>query len=749
MNRKRKYIAMIVLLAAVLSVMPAFLAGTVKANAGKAIADLPPLNRLGFKTAAENSNLVLYINPEGQFVIEHKKSGYRWRSNPELREEDTVAKGVFKMQLHSQLLVTYSTGKGETSTTNNYVASTKENGAFIERTKRGFKAVYNFPKQNFIIPVEYTLESDHLRAEIVLKEIEEHDPESQITQIGFLPYLGAGGASDSGYLFVPDGSGALIRFNNGKSGYEAYRQQLYGNDDVLTQAQGMVSRQRASLPVFGVKNGDHAILAVIDSGDSLGTVRAAVSGMGTSYNHVYSEFTYRQLDNAKLLSRTWAAKEVKLLAKTASQLERIAVNFYFLNGEDGDYSGMARRYQQYLLEEKRMRKTVTAGQVPFYLDLYGAAAKRKTFLGFPYTKMEALTTYAQSEEIVDQLLKAGVGHIVLQYKGWANDGLTNNKLPSAVSPISKLGGKSGFKRLLEYMSQNQIRFYPAVDLIHFRASGNGFSSRSDTAGGVTKLAAPQYAYVRSTYQVNDKVKPQYLLSPLKMLEAARKLMQSYEQFSHPQMALNELGSQVYSDYRKGGTDRGKTANIWAAALGKFNEQTYSLLLQQPNGYALPYAAHAAQLAVESSSFDIEDEAVPFYQMVLHGIIPYSVPAVNLSSDPETMLLKAIETGSSLQYAWMYAPASAVKDTPYNELYSTHYRDWVDSAVAGYKELQQILYKVADKRMTAHRQLEQGVYETVYENGLRVIVNYNEYQTVVEGRTVEAKGYLVADGAGKG
>ncbi|MEF2247386.1 DUF5696 domain-containing protein [Paenibacillus sp. IITD108] len=740
MNRVRMFIAVFVMMSALFAA---------NCFAGNVEASPDALAGKGFEPAAENNNLILYMNAaDGQFVVENKRSGERWWSNPEKKDEDELAKGVQKMQLSSQLLVTYATSKGDASTVNNFVSSTNEKGAAIEKTKRGFKAVYHFPKQKFTIPVEYTLENDHLIADIVISEIEEQDPESMITLIGFLPYFGAGSTADSGYMLVPDGSGALINFNNGKAGYETYRQKIYDNDNVLTQTQEIISRQRASLPVFGLKNGSQAFIAVVDQGDALGTIRASVSGTGTSYNQVYSEFTYRQLDTVKLLSRTWAAKDVRLLANTASQLERVSLHFYFLTGDDSNYSGMASRYQQYLIEEKGLRKTAMAGQVPLFLDLYGAAAKQKTFLGLPFTSMEALTTYAQAEKITEQLLEADIEHIVLQYKGWANEGLTNNKLPASVKAISKLGGEAGFKRLLSYMDRQRITFYPAVDMMYFRSSGNGFSSRSDVASAVTKLAAPQYAFLRSTYQIDSKVKPQYLLSPLKMPEAIRKFMKSYAQFSFPQLALNELGSQIYSDYRKGGVDRGAAVNIWKDVFEGFKDKEYSILLQQPNGYALPFASHAAQLPIESSRFDIEDESVPFYQMVLHGIIPYSIPAVNVSSDPETMLLKAVETGSSLQYSWMYAAASLLKGTPYSHLYSIRYQDWIDSAISSYKKLFQALYKVADKRITGHSQLRQGVYETEYENGIRIIVNYNEVNAAVEGKTVEARGYLVVDGADK-
>ena len=45
-----------------------------------------------------------------------------------------------------------------------------------------------------------------------------------------LPYFGAAGADENGYIFVPDGCGALIYYNNGKTETEQYSQPVYGND---------------------------------------------------------------------------------------------------------------------------------------------------------------------------------------------------------------------------------------------------------------------------------------------------------------------------------------------------------------------------------------------------------------------------------------------------------------------------------------------------------------------------------------
>jgi hypothetical protein len=45
-------------------------------------------------------------------------------------------------------------------------------------------------------------------------------------------------------------------------------------------------------------------------------------------------------------------------------------------------------------------------------------------------------------------------------------------------------------------------------------------------------------------------------------------------------------------------------------------------------------------------------------------------------------------------------------------------------------------------MVANRQLDAQVFETVYANGQRTIVNYAEHACDVEGRTIPAKDFLL-------
>ena len=50
---------------------------------------------------------------------------------------------------------------------------------------------------------------------------------------------------------MPDGSGAIIRFNNGKSANGSYQQYVYGRDSAIGMTAASGYYENALLPVFG------------------------------------------------------------------------------------------------------------------------------------------------------------------------------------------------------------------------------------------------------------------------------------------------------------------------------------------------------------------------------------------------------------------------------------------------------------------------------------------------------------------
>ena len=101
----------------------------------------------------------------------------------------------------------------------------------IENVKNGVKVTYYYNKAGFSFPVEYTLEEDCLKASLKVSDIKEPKDEKIATEVTLMSSFGVASDTEDGCFVIPDGSGALVRFNNNKTmDTNAYTQRVYGND---------------------------------------------------------------------------------------------------------------------------------------------------------------------------------------------------------------------------------------------------------------------------------------------------------------------------------------------------------------------------------------------------------------------------------------------------------------------------------------------------------------------------------------
>ena len=111
-----------------------------------------------------------------------------------------------------------------------------------------------------------------------------------------MPFLGST-YSDTidGYFFVPDGCGALLRFQKPSTYNSALEGRVYGADpgiDSITTAGNLlasrgndylVKENAMSLPVYGIVHGEgqNGVLAIIEDGVEQAYITANPAGTGT------------------------------------------------------------------------------------------------------------------------------------------------------------------------------------------------------------------------------------------------------------------------------------------------------------------------------------------------------------------------------------------------------------------------------------------------------------------------------------
>lgn len=700
-----------------------------------------------FQKMSENERFVLYADPSsGEFYAEDKDTGSRWYSNPPDRGSDSIANDLLKNDMSSQLILKYvDMEAGNESSVNSYSGSVVPGGAVLSEMEQGFSMEYTFPEKGSRVRMEVRLMEDYLEVTIPAAEWLETAPNSFLA-MSVLPYFGAGSGEEEGYLFVPDGSGALIYFNNGKQAYDDYKQTIYGSDLAREELVRGSVQQDVRMPVFGAQNGENGFLAVVTQGDALGTIYGRVSGTKTSYNNVYCEFSLRtsgvkNLGNGNL---------VTIYEENIVGTEGLTIRYYLLSEGDCDYNAMARAYREYLVEEQGMSSREPAEELALYLELYGAIRKSENLLGIPVTVTEALTDYTSALELLQKLKQEEVNHIVLKYTNANQDNVKGTYL-TEYKPLAKLGSSRQLEELTSYCRENHIVFAPNADLLTFKKSSFlGIGKYLYGSREITGIPVSRYQYKLSTDRVDESKQESFLTSPVKLGEKTDAFVASLQKLSFDSVSLDTLGNRLYSDYYRAGAGRQEALAYMQEAAEKIAGQTEALLFSNANAYMLPYAGYVEDVPQQSSGFNITDEDIPFYQLAVNGLVSYATSAVNFSANPTTLVLRAIESGSALKYTWITGDPAELIHTDYMDLYGTDSDAWMESALESYRLVNEIYRKTEGTQLIRHRILDSGVRESTYANGVRVIVNYNEREVLVDGQyPVDPHSFLVIESPASG
>jgi len=635
----------------------------------------------------------------------------------------------------------------------------------------GIRFTYYFPEKRVSVPIEYHLETTGLRVGVPVEDIIDDNDYSVLTDIRPAPYFGAGNATDQGYALIPDGCGAIMNFNNGKSQYANYSSQIYGFDHALSMLRATTGVETVTLPIFGIQQKDaetgqtDAFLAIVTQGEAVGTLLASAGGKGSPYNSVGTRFKVRLQDVYTLINT--AGKSTQMVATRPGYLNggKIEVSYTFLK-DDPTWLGMANAYRSHLQEQDGMA-TQSDAVLPLYVELYGAVSKKVPVLGFQTLRNVPLTTYAEAQEIMQTLKDQGVSEQVLRYMSWTTNAQMG-EIMNAVQPEKGLGGRNGLQKLQQYTQDNNIGFYPDFDLVNVLRGGNGFKLTRDSAKALS--GAPQYqerympsilfkeSYVKGAYFQKRAAASQreaaamigsgsvykwVLTSPYVLPTHVDKLQKSLSKNNLTSASVGSFTNSIYSDCRNSYITRDRTQEIWTETLAGLSADT-SLMGVAGNSYSFPYVSHMIDVPVTSSQYFIFDYDVPLYQTVLRGSVPYGTPAINLMSSPRTGLLHAIESGSALKFTFIYANGSKLKETDLQHLYSVQFDQWADDAAAFYAEWREVFSDIGNAAIVDYAvDTETGVRKVTYATGHVIYVNYSDAPQEIDGKTIAANGYLKA------
>lgn len=601
---------------------------------------------------------------------------------------------------------------------------------------------------SFEIPLEYRLNGDAVDVSIPLSEVKENGGGS-IFRIQMLRYFGAAGTEEEGYMLVPNGSGSLINFNNGKMGTSPYSEYVYGLDPLSAEYTVRENTTDTKLALYGIFRKDSAVFATIEDGASYALLSAYVSGKVNEYNFVYPTFVVRGNDKLSMFGTTGNEADIPIV-ETNHYDANLTVKYTMLTEENADYSSAANYYRDRLVREGKLTAEETTGDdLKFYYDVLGGVGMTKFFLGTQYQGMYAMTTFEEAEDIYTDLYDSGITKQVMNFQGWMNRGYYHDVANKIRIPHA-LGGKSDLEALSSRMAADGNTFYAdvafqKVTFISRRYSYGNETSRYYGAGYVAEFGLVNPATLRQTSGLGYEENHYYLISPKFLHRYTDAFVKKIGKYDIGGISLRDLGNELHSDKKRTHIiDREAALDVVTAALGDMKDTGKSILLNAGNDYAFGYADDMINVPLSSNDYYIIDETVPFYEMLIHGYIDYAGSVINLSDTYEKsdIVLNLVENGAAPHFMFSWENSSDIKTTALNRFYSTSYENWKDDAVAIYNEVNGALKYVTGAAMIKHETLDSGVKAVTYSNGVVIYINTGNSDKTVNGVAVPAKGYLV-------
>ena len=344
-------------------------------------------------------------------------------------------------------------------------------------------------------------------------------------------------------MFIPEGGGAIIRYNNGKLSQSAYYANLYGWDYGVERKEA-VSETRNAFPVFGATQSEGAFICIIEGARSYAGISADISGRYNSYNTISAKYNVLHAAQFNVSNKT--AKLVYIYEAEVPE-DTIVQRYRFVNSTN--YTDLANAYGDYLRASvPNLADAQVSEKFPVNVELIGAINKKVVKFGVPVDSVVATTTFDQARKILDELSGSGIEDLSVRMTGWANGGV-RQKVLTSVHVLNELGGANGLKSLTAEAKNRNVNLYLDGITCFAYNSGlfDGFIPFSNAARFATREQVRLYPYNIVTYQKAEYLDDFYLTRPSYAAKNASNLIGALKGYSSSGVAFRDIGGLLSAD----------------------------------------------------------------------------------------------------------------------------------------------------------------------------------------------------------
>lgn len=584
------------------------------------------------------------------------------------------------------------------------------------------------------------------------------------TNIKVLPYMNYVEVKDednkeTGMIVVPDGSGAIINFNNGKSNMlaTAVNAQYYGKD--LTYTSTIIEEETMDLMlgmygfIYTTENNPRGVLSILEKGGNQVSLFANTTDVESQAYFTCKVRESKDIRIGTSLTSTPFTKWSYNLCNTDFKFK-----YVFLGEDQADYVSLANEYREYLGLTKKDSTSSTVVD----LNFLGAFEKYALFLGFKYKTPDHLTTFDQAKEIIDELSNgvqvAGktkkVNEFNVSYTGWTKEEM-EYQVGKGVSVASTLGGKKGMQEFSAYLDSKNIDLYPELYVTSTLGYDLSFGNLRYTSRNIANETAIRYQFDLATQRVNKKLAPTYMIRPDYYSNIVELSLEKTEKLNITKNNTNDtkngyylvdLGNLTSNHYAKNEEIYGDASIQYQKNALAMIAETSKIKIKAPYDYALQYADFITDVPTTSTQKQIYDEIIPLYQLVISGLIDYTVETINGTSSKGASwyYAKALETGSNLSFQISYQNPAILLDTDYTYYYQAYYNNWREEIVTMASNIDAL--GIHGGRLVYHKNVAKNIANVKYllENGstVELIVNTTVSDYNYNGTVIPAYNYVL-------
>lgn len=613
-----------------------------------------------------------------------------------------------------------------------------------------------------MVAVDIYLTEDGIEYEIKDEEIKGNDTDL-IAAFIFSPFLGASGGQQlifdmdemdypratsfvpkpriPGYIFLPDGSGALMRFQDNTTSLSTYIGDVYGTDMSTSiyhyrYQNPYIPLKDPAMPVFGVAHGDRqaAFVAYAISGAEFMEIIASPHNNRTPYNYVYPRFTYNQIYQ-QIYNQSGAGYPTLYEERNRFNAH---MKYDFLQGDGttddypADYVGMAKKYRDHLIDYDILKPNVTSSdEMPIRLDFIMSDAMNN-LIG---TRDVVVTTIDQVNEILTKLHSDGIQNINSGLFGYQKGGITlgDKDRPNWSGAI---GRARDFERVIGNMNDLGIDVSLALDYVSI------YEEQMSLIGNAAKHLNGWYIREHLIREVGP-VEDTYFARPTLVASWMKSHERRVRSLGMQSLTYAGMTNQLYGDYGRSEIDIHETIDLYQNTLAEIGE-SYQINAVTPNQYLWANVSRFLQAPMFTSQYLIQTDTVPFLQIVLSGSMEVYATYANFSFYTEKDILRMIDYNVYPSFILTHDPSYELISTNSSNFYSTEFILYEELIHHIYERMNDAYASVLGSEWVDRIVVAPGVVVNRYANGVEIVINYTDTIQVYDGRTVSPENYRVLD-----